>query len=72
MARTTEFLQTIVSGFVPVVATHTTPGQRMVPELSQLLNLKKEDLPNLFMVHPLSDSVIPYPDPLDDPRNFSP
>lgn len=33
--------------------------------------MKKEELPNFFVVHPLSDRVVPLPDALTAPEDFS-
>ena len=42
-----------------------------MPQLSSILDVKKEDLPNFFIVHPLSDRVVPMPDALDKEEDFS-
>ena len=42
-----------------------------MPQLSSILDVQKEDLPNFFIVHPLSDRVVPMPDALTNKEDFS-
>ena len=44
----------------------------LVPQLSGLLNVKKEELPNFFVLHPYSQQVVAYPDLQDDFKKHSP
>ena len=37
-----------------------------------MLGITKDELPNFFIIHPLSDQVVPYPETLDKPEDFSP
>ena len=36
------------------------------------MEIKKEELPNFFVIHPYSDQVVPYPEELSEPDDFSP
>ena len=36
------------------------------------MEIKKEELPNFFVIHPYSDQVVPYPEELTEPDDFSP
>ena len=42
-----------------------------MPQLSSILDVQKEDLPNFFIIHPLSDRVVPMPDALTNKEDFS-
>ena len=44
----------------------------VVPQLSSMIEVSKEDLPNFFVLHPLTEQVVPYGEPLNDVANFSP
>jgi len=44
----------------------------LVPQLSTLIDAKKEELPNFFVLHPLTEQVVPYPNPIDDIKSVSP
>jgi len=39
---------------------------QFVPGLAEMLQVKKEKLPGFFMLHPMTDQLVQYPDPLDD------
>ena len=36
------------------------------------MNIEKDELPNYFVLHPLTEQVVPFPNKLDDVKNFSP
>jgi len=75
MVRLVELIQEKrFSFFVPILSPFTQePADRMlVPQLSSLIEAKKEELPNFFVLHPLTEQVVPYPRPLDDVKTFSP
>jgi len=36
------------------------------------LEIKKEELPNYFILHPYTNQVVPYPETVDDVTKFSP
>jgi len=41
--------------------------------LREVLQIKeKDDLPAIFVYHPMSDTTIPYPEELTDPKLISP
>ena len=44
----------------------------LVPQLSTIMDIQKEELPNFFVMHSLTETVVPFPDPLDDPKKFDP
>ena len=58
---------------MPVVSPFTSGNDRMlVPELSTMMDVKSEELPQFFVLHPITDQVVPYPESLEDPTKFSP
>lgn len=38
----------------------------IVSQLSEMMEVSKDDLPNFFVLHPLTEQVVPYPEVLDD------
>ena len=44
----------------------------LVPGLAEIIEVSYEDLPNFFLLHPTSGQMIPYPEPMNDIRDFSP
>lgn len=57
MVRMIEIIQEHSTGFVPIVTPFKQePENRMiVPQLSAILDIKKEELPNYFVLHPLTE-----------------
>ena len=49
------------------------PAHKMlVPQLSDLIDAKYEDLPQFHLLHPLTSQVVAFPDKLDEAANFTP
>ena len=71
MARITEMTQEQDTGFVPIVSLYENTNP-YVPGLAEMMQVDKESLPNFFVLHPMTDQLVKYPEPLDDIRNFSP
>jgi hypothetical protein len=36
------------------------------------MDVKKEEMPNFFVLHPMTDQLVPYPHSLEDHKNVSP
>ena len=74
MFRMIKMMQEQHTGFIPLIAPflQTTPGGMQVPQLSAVVVAKKEDLPNFYVIHPLTQQIIPFPEPIDDIAKFSP
>merc|ERR1719188_1116498 len=74
MAKLTEWTQDNDSSFVPII--HSWDGNQdpavLYPPLSHLLDAKVEDIPHIYLLHPVSETVTPYPEKLEDPTRFSP
>ena len=56
MFRMIKMMQEQHTGFIPLIAPflQTTPGGMQVPQLSAVVVAKKEDLPNFYVIHPLT------------------
>ena len=68
-----ELMQENDTSFVPLIVPFEQPEEHiLLPQLSTLMDIKKEELPNFFAIHPFSDQVVPYPEELKDPEDFSP
>ena len=64
-----ELMQENDTSFVGLVVPFEQPEEHiLLPQLSTILDLTKEETPNFFVIHPYSDQVVTYPDPLDDPE----
>ena len=74
MAKIIEWTQENDSMFIPVIQDWDVEEEEsmLIPSMAGLLGANKEDLPNLYLFHPVSDKAVPYPDKLDDINNFSP
>ena len=73
MSRVVELIQESQTGFVPIFSPFTDQNPRMlVPQLSKMMDVQAEELPQYFVLHPITDQVVPYPHPLDDPAKFTP
>ena len=57
---------------VPVIATFTDERDYGVPQLSALLEINQDNLPELFAFHSASGKSVPYPGLLDDIREKTP
>lgn len=57
--------------FVPIVGLYDQQ-YRYVPSIVEMMQISKDQLPMLYVMHPLTDQVVPYPEPLDDVANISP
>ena len=44
----------------------------LVPQLSALTGTEKKDLPNYFVMNPVTEQFVPYPYPIDDIKKVSP
>ena len=71
MARITEMTQEQDTGFVPIVSLYENTNP-YVPGLAQMMQVDKESLPNFFVLHPMTDQLVKYPEPLEDIKKFSP
>ena len=74
MAKLTEWTQDNDSHFVPIIHSWDAnqPPSSLYPPLSHLLNSKIEDIPHIYLLHPISETVTPYPEKLEDATRFSP
>ena len=67
MMSITHIVQENQTAFVPLIVPHKQDEWMMqVPQLSDLLSIKKEELPNFFVISPFSGQVIKYPDSVED------
>ena len=72
MVGTLEYMLDESTNFVPLIVPFEQPEEHiLMPQLSSILDVQKDDLPNFFIVHPLSDRVVPMPDTLTNPEDFS-
>ena len=72
MVGTLDYMLDESTNFVPLIVPFEQPEEHiLMPQLSSILDVQKEDLPNFFIVHPLSDRVVPMPDTLKNPEDFS-
>ena len=57
MVRMIEMMQENDTSFIPIVTPLIQePADKMfVPQLSEMMEVKKEDLPNYFVLHPLTE-----------------
>ena len=66
-------MQETQTSLVPLIVPYKQDEWTLsVPQLSEILAVEKEELPNYFLVEPLTGSVVPYPDPIEDVRRFTP
>ena len=74
MAKVIEWTQENDSMFIPVIQDWDVEEEEdmLIPSMVNLLGATKEDLPHLYLFHPISDKAVPYPEKLDDINNFSP
>lgn len=73
IAKITEWIQENDTNFVPVVAHWDIEEATLrVPSLAHILNIDKSDIPHLYMYHPYDNTVLPYPEKLDDSSKISP
>ena len=74
MAKIIEWTQENDSMFIPVIQDWDVEEEEdmLIPSMANLLGATKEDLPHLYLFHPISDKAVPYPEKLDDINNFSP
>ena len=47
-------------------------AQKGINHLSSMFDLNQADLPWIFVLHGQTGSLVPYPNPLDDPFDTSP
>jgi hypothetical protein len=73
MAKITEWTQENESAFIPIVAQfdRDEPFLR-VPSIADLIHAEAADLPHLYLLHPLTESAVKYPEALDDMKKISP
>ena len=45
---------------------------RFVPYLSEIIGVKDEDLPQIYLMGPDDSQVLPYPEKLESPESISP
>ena len=56
MVKMIEYMQENDTTFVPLLVPHTIDDPNLlVPQLSTMLGIEKEELPNFFALHPYSD-----------------
>ena len=74
MVRMIEMIQEHDTSFVPLIVPFLQePADKMVvPQLSGIIAAEKSETPNFFVLNPLTDQVVPFPEKLDDVKNFSP
>ena len=73
MMKLIQVVQETQTSLVPLIVPYKQDKWTLkVPQLSEILAVEKEELPNYFLVEPLTGSVVPYPDPIEDVRRFTP
>ena len=61
------------NSFVPLIVPFEQKDEKnIVPPLSQLLQIRKEQVPNIFVFHSYSEQMVWYPLPLNDVKKVSP
>lgn len=60
------------TGFVPITSVFDEKYIQSVPQLSKMIEADKGELPNFYVLNPMTDSVVPYPGELDDVTKVSP
>ena len=73
MAKLTEWTQENDSAFVPIIAEWDVDAEQdmVIPSMAGLLGAKKEDVPQLYVLNSWAGKAMPYPEKLDDVKNFS-
>ena len=71
MSRITEMTQEEDTTFVPIVYVLDRQSP-YITNLAEMMQINKADLPNFYVLHPVTDQLVKYPEPLDDIKNFSP
>jgi hypothetical protein len=66
MVSIIEMMQEHETGFIPITAVHGENYVQSVPHLTKLIDAKKEELPNFYVLNPLTEQVVPYPGDLGD------
>ena len=73
MAKITEWMQENESTFIPIVAHWDVEEATLrVPSLAEILAINQADIPHLYLYHPYDNTVVAYPDKLDDSSKYSP
>ena len=72
MIGTIDMMQNDSTNFIPILVPFEQPEEHiLIPQLSTIIDITKEELPNFYMIHPLSDRVVALPDKLENPEDFS-
>ena len=67
-----EMTKEFETGMIPRMSTFEAHNVGGTPQLSEMLQVKKEDLPMFYTLHAKTDQSVAYPFPLDDPLDASP
>ena len=67
-----EMTREYETGMIPVMSTFEAKNIGGILQLSDLLQLKKEDLPQFYVIHSRTGKSVGYPYPLKDPLDASP
>ena len=67
-----EMTKEFETGMVPVMSTWEAKNTRGIMQLSEILDIKKEDLPMFYVLHAKSGQSVAYPYPLDNPLDTTP
>ena len=65
MIRMMEIIQEQQTGFIPIITAHTQEpaDEQLLPQLSTIMDIKEDELPNYFVLHSMTDQLVPYPHP---------
>lgn len=67
-----HIIQEHETNFVPIITYQDTGDEKLlVPSLAEIIGVEKDDLPAFYVMHPFSDQVVQYEDPLNDPDTVS-
>ena len=67
-----EMTREYETGMIPVMSTFEAKNIGGILQLSDLLQIKKEDLPNFYVIHARTGKSVSYPYSLEDPLDASP
>lgn len=77
MSDVIQTMQRTNTGFIPILGPFTQQPERgeealLVPQLSSMMGIQPDELPNFFLYHHLTGTTTAFPIALDDPRKISP
>ena len=67
-----EISKEFETGLVPILSPFEAKNIGGIMQLSELMNIKKEDLPQFYVKSGRTGKSVPYPFPLDDPLDAKP